>query len=147
MSPTVLRIAAALLLIATASAEARDSRHLLPIEEALNSTLAGNKLSKDIKFYFGKQTHPPIAKSIGHWTSNKKTNAANKSDEEACRIAFVSSLIALQERAQREGGNAIVNIHSVYKGENVASNKEYLCGAGAIMAGVALEGTVVKLAK
>ena len=37
---------------------------------------------------------------------------------------------ALQERAKREGGNAVINIKSVYKNENVENNTEYLCGAG-----------------
>jgi len=41
--------------------------------------------------YFGKQKTPAVEKSIGEWTSNKKTNATNKGDQEACEIAFVSA--------------------------------------------------------
>jgi uncharacterized protein YbjQ (UPF0145 family) len=127
-------------------AQARDTRHLLAIDEALNISVGENKVDKDIKLYFGNQKHPAVAKSMGEYTSNRKTNAANKSDEEACRIAFLSAVLALQERARKEGGNAVINIRSVYKGENVSNDKQFLCGAGAIMAGVALKGTVVKVA-
>jgi hypothetical protein len=41
----------------------------------------------------------------------------------------------------------VINIKSVYKNDNVESASEYLCGAGTIMAGVALRGTVVTLKK
>jgi uncharacterized protein YbjQ (UPF0145 family) len=88
-----------------------------------------------------------VAKTIGEWTSNKKTNAFNKSDQEACDIAFISAAVSLQDRAKREGGNAVINIHSVYKNDKFESGSEYLCGAGATMAGVALRGTVVTLGK
>ena len=40
----------------------------------------------------------------------------------------------------REGGNAVVNIHSYYKSVPFKSNTEYECGAGKIMGGVALRG-------
>ena len=41
----------------------------------------------------------------------------------------------------------MINIHSVYRNDNVASDTEYLCGSGAMVAGVALRGTVVTLGK
>jgi len=82
---------------------------------------------------------------VGEFTANRKTNATNKTDKEACEISFVSAVLSLQQRARREGGDAVVNIHSVYKNENRESDSEYLCGAGTFAAGVALRGTVVKL--
>ncbi|HYL24294.1 MAG TPA: excinuclease ABC subunit A, partial [Burkholderiales bacterium] len=94
---------------------------------------------------FGRQPKLKVAKTIGEYTSNKKTNAFNKSDQEACDIAFISAAVSLQQRAKQEGGNAVVNIHSVYKNDKFESPTEYLCGAGALMAGVALRGTVVTL--
>ncbi|MBB3062868.1 hypothetical protein [Microbulbifer rhizosphaerae] len=54
-------------------------------------------------------------------------------------------MIALQDRARREGGNAVVNIRSYYKKNEVNSSSEFECGAGAVMAGVTLEGEVVTL--
>jgi len=91
------------------------------------------------------QKTPAVDRKMGEFTSNKKTNAANKSDQEACDLAFISAVIALQQRARKEGGNAVVNIRSVYKQEDSDSPTEFICGAGKIMAGVALRGTVVKL--
>jgi hypothetical protein len=111
---------AALALVAFGAAEARDDRQKFPIKAALK-------------------------KSDAYKEKIEKTNAFNKSDQEACDIAFISAAAALQDRARREGGSAVVNIRSVYKKEDVASETEYLCGSGAVMAGVALRGTVVTL--
>ena len=139
---------AALALSALAPAEARDDKNKFAIQAALGKGQAyKEKLESDIALYFGNQKTPAIAKRVGEFTSNKKTNAFNKSDQEACEIAFISAAAALQDRARREGGNAVVNIRSVYKNDNVVSETEYLCGSGAVMAGVALRGTVVTLAK
>jgi uncharacterized protein YbjQ (UPF0145 family) len=139
---------AALALSALAPAQARDDRNKFPIKAALGKGQAyKEKLESDIALYFGNQKAPAIAKRLGEWTSNKKTNAFNKSDQEACEVAFISAAAALQDRARREGGNAVVNIRSVYKNDNVVSETEYVCGSGAVMAGVALRGTVVSLAK
>ena len=131
---------------ATTSSFARDDRLKFPVDAALTKGQSfKEKLDPSIKLYFGSQRTPPVAKKIGEWTSNKKTNAANKSDQEACDLAFISAVIALQQRARKEGGNAVVNIRSVYKQEDSDSPTEFICGAGKIMAGVALRGTVVKL--
>jgi uncharacterized protein YbjQ (UPF0145 family) len=127
---------------------ARDDRIRFPIKAAMaKGETTRDKLDPAIRLYFGQQKTPAVEKRIGEWTSNKKTNASNKSDQEACEIAFVSAAHSLQERAKRQGGNAVINIKSVYRNNNVESASEYLCGAGTIMAGVALRGTVVTLKK
>jgi uncharacterized protein YbjQ (UPF0145 family) len=51
----------------------------------------------------------------------------------------------LQDRARKEGGNAVVNIKSNYRNELTESPTEFTCGAGAVIAGVALVGDVVTL--
>ena len=66
-------------------------------------------------------------------------------DQEACEWAFLSAIKALQERAQKDGMNAVVNITSNYKHQSFASKTEFECGAGNIMAGVALKADIVKL--
>jgi hypothetical protein len=40
--------------------------------------------------------------------------------------------------------DAVVNIESNYKNRQFSNETEFECGAGAIMAGVALKGTLVK---
>ena len=143
--------ATALLLITTlglsASSFARDDHNLYPIEDALNTPAALEKLNKDIKLYFGKQKSPPAAKKLGEWKTNKKTNAFNKTDKEACEWVFLSAVLELQERAEKEGGDAVINIVSNYKSQETSSETEYMCGNGALMAGVAFKGTVIKIGK
>lgn len=141
---TLLGSAALVFLIAH-SASARDERLKLPIKEAMETPDAQAKLGTDVKFFFGPQKSPKPKTTLGSFTANKKTNFANKSDQAACQIAFLSSMIALKDRALREGGNAVINIHSVYKDAKFESQTEYECGAGKILGGVALRGTVVKL--
>ena len=49
------------------------------------------------------------------------------------------------ESLLKEGGNAVINIKSNYKNNTTESDTTFKCGAGNIMAGVALIGTVVRL--
>ena len=129
-----------------ASAKGRDDHIKLPIQGALEKGQSyKDTVGSDIKLFWGTQKTPAVDRKMGEFTSNKKTNAANKSDQDACDLAFISAVIALQQRARKEGGNAVVNIRSVYKQEDSDSPTEFICGAGKIMAGVALRGTVVKL--
>lgn len=132
-----------LILALPSLAQARDTSTLFPIKEAMNTDAAKEQLSKNIKFSFGKKS-VKYKSSVGTYTANRKTNAFNKSDEEACEWVFLSALLALQDRAIASGGNAIINIHSYYKKVAMHSPDKYECHAGAVMAGVALRGTVVK---
>jgi hypothetical protein len=125
-------------------AVARDTHLKLPIKDAMATAAAREKLGTDVKFVFGAPG-PAGAKDLGTFTSNKKTNFANKTDKEGCEWAFLSAMISFKERALREGGNAVVNIQSYYKKNEFSSTTEYECGAGAIMGGVTFRGTVVKM--
>ena len=127
------------------TAYARDAHLSLPLKDALENPAAQSKLDKGIKLYFGNQKHSKPAKTLGEWKTNKKTNAFNKTDKEACEWVFLSAVLELQERARKEGGNAVINIRSNYKSHEQSSETEYTCGAGGLMAGVAFKGTVVKL--
>jgi uncharacterized protein YbjQ (UPF0145 family) len=148
-SKSIVVAGAAILALGSMSAAvARDDRLMFPVKDAMaKGQTTKDRLDPSIPLYFGKKTPAGVEKRIGEWTSNKKTNATNKSDQDACEIAFVSAALSLQERAKREGGNAVVNIKSVYKNDNVENDTQYLCGAGTFTAGVALRGTVVTLKK
>lgn len=126
-------------------AHARDTHLKLPIKDAMEAPAAKEKLGSDVQFFFGTQATPAVVEKLGTFTSNKKTNFANKSDKEGCEWAFLSAMISLKERAIAEGGNAVINIESYYKKNEFSSETEYECGAGAIMGGVTFRGTVVKL--
>ena len=127
------------------SAQARDDIGAYSIADTLALPVAQNKLGSDIAFYFGNQPYGDVEKNFGEFKTNKKTNAFNKTDEEACQWVFLSAMISLKERALKEGGNAVVNIKSNYKNNLTSSNETFQCGAGAFIAGVALTGEVVKL--
>lgn len=126
---------------------ARDDRQHFPLKDALDAVEAKQRLDPNVRLFFGKQKTPAIAKNYGEWRTNKKTNAFNKTDKEACEWAFLSALLELQERAKKEGGNAVVGIKSNYKNTEYSSEKDYICGSGALMAGVALKGKVVRIGK
>lgn len=139
------RIALALLgaTFAASAAHARNTIDTYPIESALKSE--EGKLDDGVALYFGDQAHPGVTKSYGVVATNKKTNAAGKSDEEACQHVFLSAVIELQARARKEGGNAVVGIKSNYRNVSRSSSTEFTCGAGAFVAGAALTGEVVTL--
>lgn len=146
-----MRVASALLGLAVGAlvalpAAARDTFHDLSVEEATHGEIGEEKLL-DVPFYMKGQDHPPIARDLGVFTSNRRTNAFNKSDEKACAIAFLSAVISLQQRATKEGGDAVVEIRSITKHNDLDSPTQYRCVAGAMIANVALEGRVVRLAK
>lgn len=126
-------------------AMARDDILMLNIDRAISHGDAKSKLPGDIKFFFADQDYGEVIEDFGNVSTNKKTNAFNKSDYKACRWVFLSAMIALQNRARQEGGNAVVDIKSNYKHNLTSDSKRFMCGAGTIMAGVALTGRVVKI--
>lgn len=136
-----------IILLNSPTAFSRDVTHLLSIQEALQTARFQARLNPSIRLYFGNQKHPKVARSLGRFVTNKKTNAFNKSDREACQWVLLSSLLSLQTRAIREGGNAVINITSYYKKNIYKSNSKYECHTGSIIAGVALRGEVVTLGK
>jgi len=135
----------AIVVLGAVNVEARDDRGMWSINDALNTEDAKQRLNKNIRFYFGDQSHPKIIKNLGEYMSNKKTNAFNKTDERACQWNFLSAMLSFQERALRMGGNAIVNIRSYYKKNEISSQTEFQCGSGAFVSGVTFLGDVVKL--
>jgi uncharacterized protein YbjQ (UPF0145 family) len=129
----------------TSFAQARDTLHNLNVNEALQVGRDQGVILDDVKVFFVGQKHPAVIKKYGEFKTNKKTNAFNKSDEKACQWAFFSAIKSLQSRALKEGGNAVIDIKSNYKSREFSSPTEFQCGAGALMAGVALKGIVVKV--
>ena len=124
----------------------RDEHVRFPIQAALEKGDSyRTKVDFDVRLFFGNEKTPNVAKRMGTVSANTKSNAVGKSDQEACDIAFISALADLQQSARKAGGNAVINIRSVYRGENSPGRSEYVCGAGTIMVGVTLEGTVVRL--
>ena len=128
-------------------AVARDDIEDYSFQEAMTLEQSKQELDGEIRFYFGdQQPNGEIIQTFGEFQANKKTNAFNKSDKEACQWVFLSAMISLRDRALREGGNAVINIKSNYRNNETVSNETFKCGAGAIIAGTTLLGTVVTIA-
>ncbi|WP_108651443.1 excinuclease [Dongshaea marina] len=132
-------------LLAAGPVFARNDINNYSIHEVMSQARTANILGDQIKFYFADESHAPVVKDFGLASTNKKTNAFNKSDKEACQWVLLSALKSLRDRAIAQGGNAVVNIRSNYENHPFTSSKEFQCGNGFLMAGVALQGEVVKL--
>lgn len=136
------RLTAAALLTAAllpAISQARDTAHFLDFQSVVNEATQAGRLDGSVKFYLNKT--PAGAKIINaNVTTSQKTNAFNKSDEEACRWVLQSALVKLQNSAKAAGANAVVDLASNYKNKEYRDSSKYECHAGAIMAGVALKG-------
>ncbi|MER2176161.1 excinuclease ATPase subunit [Stenotrophomonas maltophilia] len=138
-------MAATALLAVASTAQARDTRVEQSLHELVNSAEARNVgIDGSVKFYLAGEK-VSVVERLGEDVTNKKTNAANKSDAEACRWVALSALRALQDGAKSRGANAVVDIVSYYKKNEFKSTTNYECYAGAILAGVALKGTYAKV--
>lgn len=126
---------------------AKDNWHQLSVEDAKNSALGQEKLRPEIKIYMKGQKHSKVKKMIGEYSTNKRTNGFGKSAQQACDRAFISALMALQDRAVKEGGNAVIDIYTITKDKTFESAKEYSCIKGGFVTNVALKGTVATLAE
>ena len=129
---------------AVAPAQARDNKMMMSIENAMNDNDARNRLCDSVKFYFGKQTTPAIAKKLSTDQTSQKTNSFGKTPEKACNWAFLSAMLRLQARAKELGADGVVNIVSNYKNVENSSETEFECHDGTMMTGVALKGDFVK---
>lgn len=134
-------------LTASFSASAEDKMVKFPIAGAMAANDAQQRLGDTVKFYFADQQTPKVASKITSDKTSQRTNGFGKSAEKACNWVFLSAMLALQKRATEVGADAVVNIVSNFKDQEFASQTEYECADGAIMAGVALKGDFVKLAK
>lgn len=124
---------------------ARDDVQAFSVAEVLSSADGKAKLGDSIQYAFGTTSLGNVSKNFGEFRTNKKTNAFGKSDEKACKWAFLSAMISLKDRAITEGGNAVINIRSNYKNNETSSETTFQCGAGGVIAGVALIGDVVTI--
>lgn len=139
-------IAGLALALVTASAQARETRVEGAFQELVNSPEAKQAgIDGSVRFYLAGQKTPSVLSRMGEDVSNKKTNAANKSDSEACRWVTLSVLKSFQDSAKARGANAVVDMVSYYKKNEFKSAQNYECYAGAIMAGMAMKGTYAKV--
>ena len=138
--------ASLLCLVAAAPAFARNDPVNVTLESVLEMPEAKAKLDDTGKFYLAGKS-PKGGKKLGEDIANAKTNAFNKTPEQACKWAALSALISLHDRAVRDGANAVVDIVSYNKHELFSSPTDLQCIDGTFVGGIALKGTFVKIGK
>jgi uncharacterized protein YbjQ (UPF0145 family) len=132
---------AAVLLAFPLTSHARDTAHFLNFQKVVDAAVADGQLDGMVKFYLKGQKVPgKIVQTFEEAVSNKKTNALNKTDEEACDWVLRSVLVSFQENAKKNGANAVVDLVSFYKRKEYADPARFECHAGGVMAGAAMKG-------
>jgi hypothetical protein len=137
----------ALPLVLAAAPHARDDKLMISLQKAMaapeyQEQMKGSK----VQFSFAKGKGPQ-GDSLGMTVANRKTNALNKTDEQACQWVFLSCMTALRAKAEKEGADAVVDIENYYRKESNPNDTAFECHAGTAVAGVALRGTLVKTKK
>jgi uncharacterized protein YbjQ (UPF0145 family) len=98
-----------------------------------------------VRFYFGNQSHPPVARTIGARTvSRKASTGGNRQPNAICARALASALLRLKSAALQSGGDAVINIKSNFRHREVSSETHFQCASGVWASGVVLKGTIVK---
>jgi uncharacterized protein YbjQ (UPF0145 family) len=143
MKKPFLLILSGLLALQMQVALAKDAFIDLPVDGA--AAAGGASPLSDVRYFMAGQEHPAVVKTLGDYTSNRSSNATMKSNEASCSRAFLSALIALQERAKTQGGNAVIDIKSITKHNDLVSATQFRCADGTFASNVALSGTVATL--
>jgi len=135
-----------LVLFSSIDCQARNTRYFLSNEGILDKPVAQNNLpDKDVQIYYTGQDTPKVVSSFKVITSHRKTNSVGKTDRTACEWAYLSAIKALQAKAKQIGANAVIDVKSDYKDNELDTADKYECHAGATVAGVVLKGTPVVL--
>jgi uncharacterized protein YbjQ (UPF0145 family) len=124
---------------------AADQILMMPIKAALDSVDGRAMIEGDVKFFFGKNRPVRIAHQYGNFITNNKARVFGRSTGEACNLTFLNALEDLQKKARSVGGNAVIGVVSYFRRREVSSDDSYECNLGAVVAGVALKGDLVKV--
>jgi uncharacterized protein YbjQ (UPF0145 family) len=147
MKKTFSAVVMAAAALASSAASAGNDMLKLPIADAMAANDAKARLGESVQFFFAGQPTPRVANTIASDKTSQRTNGFGKSASKACNYVFLSAMLQLQKRAHDLGADAVVNIVSNFNNVEFSSATEFVCADGALMAGVALKGDFVKLAK
>ena len=145
MRRLTLALTTVLTLAVAPTADARDTRQQFDIATAIAAGKADGTLDGSVQFHFKGARTPTVTERLGPANTNRKTNAFGKSDGKACQWVFLGAMKALQAAARERGANAVIDLESNYKSQVFTSATQYECGAGGLMAGVALKGVYAKV--
>ncbi len=141
--------------LASGAASAADQLLNMPIDKALATPGAKERIDPSIRLLFGFKKidgaqDPKVFKTVKRIrrpvdTSKNTGEPPPPGDDALCASVFVEAVQELQQRATKEGGNAVVEIHSNWKDDETASDSTYVCAKGSAYIGVALKATVVRV--
>lgn len=141
-----LAVALSCVVIIAGVAHGRNVKLIVPIADALAARDVKDRPTGAVKFFFATEKTPAIAKKFGTAIASPRTGAGGLNDQRACHEAFLWTLVDLEQRAQRAGADAVVNIVSYYQRTERASASEFECHVGNVIVTVWLKGDLVKLA-
>lgn len=144
--PRVFLTALGLWALFAGTVYARNVQLMLPIAAALEAKDIPDRPTGSVKFFFGNQASPQILTKLESYVATPKTSAMGKADQRACHEALLWTLVAMEKRAQQKGANAVVNIVSFYKKNEISSATEFECHVGNVIVSVVLKGDLVKTA-
>jgi hypothetical protein len=141
-----IAVAAIALSALPAVSQARDTTLYLPFDKVIGDMTRAGKIDGSVKFYLaGVPAKGKVTVLSPGAVTNKKTNAFNKSDVEACEWVLQSAILQMVSAAKQVNANAVTNVTSFYKSIERKDPQTYECHAGAIIAGVALKGDLSKV--
>ncbi|MDB5470435.1 MAG: putative phosphoribosylglycinamide formyltransferase [Caulobacter sp.] len=98
------------------------------------------RLPAGVKYYFGPQP-AEVVKEFGPTRSSRMTVRGNRTRHGGCRWALLSTLKAMGEEAQKNGGNAVVSISSKITDEH-SSETTFKCMFSGNMIMVSMDGVM-----
>ncbi len=144
----VTRIALALILFAsmafTQTAAARDVPHMLKISDALARPDLQKAAGKVFTFKLGDES-AAVDKTFEVYVAKAKQYFRGKDEDTACLDTFAYAISLFKKRADKAGGDAVINVTSFYHGVPATSDGEFECHGGSNGVTVVLRGTIVKL--
>ncbi len=140
-------LAPILLALCVSPVFAADNMHQMSFQDLLDSAAAKEKLDPGISFHLAGGKTPRVLERKGTDSTTKRTNAFNKTAEQSCQWAALSALLAFQAKAKAVGANAVIDITSNIKNNEVKSATAYECAEGALMTNVAFKAAYAKVAK
>ncbi|MEO6918301.1 MAG: hypothetical protein ABI171_04545 [Collimonas sp.] len=145
--PALACVVAAMVL--PTAAQARNTKLLLPVSEAVSQKVVQQAVSSDLSIVFGAAVPPGttlLSQEIfarGEGYPNYRGIATD--DAVTCRIALQNALLNLVKQARNAGANAVVGIVSFYDHISVMdSTTQYECHAGMTRSVVDLKASLAK---
>lgn len=138
-------VASTLIMLAAMPASAADAIVQFDLQKAMNAPDTLAHIDGSVKFYFGSTSHPAIIKHLGEGIANKRANGFGRESTRGCERAFLDALITMQDKAKELGANAVINVNSYFKRNEVPITTTVECHSGMWMDAVTLKGEFVKV--